>query len=211
MLQVALPNKGALAEGASALVEAAGYRCRRSGRALTAHDRTHGVTFSFLRPRDITTYVGNGVLDLGLTGRDLLLESGIPLQEVEALGFGVARLCYTAPRGWGLTVNDLAGLRIATTFPSLVARDLEQRNLKAHLVRLDGAVEVSVRLGVLDVIADLVQTGSTLMQAGLEVFGTPILASEAILVARHPGPALSRWYNGFFCASAASSWPAPTS
>ncbi len=184
MLNIALPNKGALSEDAIDLVESAGYRCRRSGRELFIRDSSQGVTFTFLRPRDIATYVGNGVLDLGITGRDLLLESRIPLMEIMPLGFGAARLCYAAPRDSATTIADLDGLRIATTFTNLVSEDLQSRGLKARLVPLDGAVEVSIQLGVADAIADLVQTGSTLYQAGLKVIGKPILSSEAVLVAR---------------------------
>ena len=186
MLWIALPNKGALSEGAAALVEAAGYSCRRTGRELSVYDSAQEVTFTFLRPRDIPTYVGNGVLDLGVTGRDLLLESQVSLLEVLPLGFGAARLCYAAPRRAGLSIADLDGLRIATTFTHLVSEDLRKRGMQAHLVPLDGAVEVSVQLGVADAIADLVQTGTTLYQAGLETIGQPILESEAILVARPP-------------------------
>ncbi len=186
MLWIALPNKGVLSEGAVSLIEAAGYSCRRTGRELSVQDSAQNVTFTFLRPRDIATYVDNGVLDLGITGRDLLLEGQAPLIQVLPLGFGKARLCYAAPIGSGLTLADLGGLRIATTFTNLVSEDLRKRGLKARLVPLDGAVEVSVKLGVADVIADLVQTGTTLFHAGLETIGPPILESEAILVARPP-------------------------
>ena len=186
MLYIALPNKGELSEGASALVEAAGYSCRRTGHELSVRDNAQDTTFIFLRPRDIATYVGNGVLDLGITGRDLLLESRIPLLELESLGFGRARLCYAAPRGDRLTFSSLSGLRIATTFTHLVAEDLRRRGISAQLVRLDGAVEVSIQLGIADAIADLVQTGTTLYQAGLEIIDSPILTTEAILVGRPP-------------------------
>jgi len=184
MLLIALPNKGALAADAVSLVEAAGYRCRRTGRELSIRDSARDITFIFLRPRDIATYVANGVLDLGITGRDLLLESRVSLQEVMPLGFGAARLCYAVPQDIKCEIADLNGLRIATTFSHLVSEDLKQRGLTAHLVPLDGAVEVSIQLGVADAIADLVQTGSTLHQAGLKVIGEPVLSSEAILVAR---------------------------
>ena len=184
MLWVALPNKGALSADAVNLVESAGYACRRSGRELSVHDSAHNITFTFLRPRDIPTYVGNGVLDLGITGRDLLLESQVPLKEVLPLGFGAARLCYAAPGDSNLTPDDLNGLRIATTFTRLVTDDLRQRGHHATLVHLDGAVEVSIKLGVADVIADLVQSGTTLFHAGLKIIGSPILDTEAVLIAR---------------------------
>ena len=184
MLRIALPNKGALAEGAVSLVESAGYRCRRAGRELTVRDKARGITFIFLRPRDIGTYVANGVLDMGITGRDLLLESRVKLQELMPLGFGAARLCYAVPNKASCDINQLNGFRIATSFTHLVAEDLKKRGLSARLVPLDGAVEVSIQMGVSDAIADLVQTGGTLLQAGLKIIGEPILSSEAILVSR---------------------------
>lgn len=184
MLQVALPNKGKLASGSIELLQAAGYRCRRAGRELSVRDAGHGVAFCFLRPRDIAVYVSTGVLDLGITGRDMLVDSGTDLVELLALGFGRARFHYALPRD--ARGSSLEGLRIATSYPDLVARDLEARGINAQLVPLDGAVEVSIQLGVADAIADVVQTGQTLVDAGLEVSGPPLLETEAILVAREP-------------------------
>lgn len=184
MLQIALPNKGALAEGAVELVREAGYRCRRAGRELTVRDTENGVTFLFLRPRDIAVYVSNGVLDLGITGRDMLIDSRTNLEELLPLGFGKARFFYAMPGPGPHTLDALAGLRIATSYTNLVAQDLARRGVEAQIVPLDGAVEISIQLGVADVIADVVQTGRTLEQAGLQTVGAPILKTEAILVAR---------------------------
>ena len=184
MLQIALPNKGALAEGAVELVREAGYRCRRAGRELTVRDTENGVTFLFLRPRDIAVYVSNGVLDLGITGRDMLIDSQATLEELLPLGFGKARFFYAAPQTGTLTPDTLHGLRIATSYTNLVAQDLARRRLEAQIIPLDGAVEISIQLGVADVIADVVQTGRTLEEAGLKTIGEPILNTEAILVAR---------------------------
>lgn len=184
MLQVALPNKGALAEGAAELVRSAGYQCRRTSRALTVRDAANDVTFRFLRPRDIAVYVNNGILDLGITGRDMLLDSDTALEELLALGFGKARFCYAAPAGSCITTRALDGLRIATSYIRLVAQDLSRRGVAAQLIPLDGAVEASIQLGVADVIADVVQTGRTLEEAGLTIIGEPVLDTEAILVCR---------------------------
>ena len=184
MLQIALPNKGALAEGAVELVREAGYRCRRAGRELTVRDTENGVTFLYLRPRDIAVYVSNGVLDLGITGRDMLIDSRANLEELLPLGFGKARFFYAAPRTGTLTPDTLHGLRIATSYTHLVAQDLARRRVEAQIIPLDGAVEISIQLGVADVIADVVQTGRTLEEAGLKTIGEPILKTEAILVAR---------------------------
>lgn len=184
MLSIALPNKGALSEGAMDLILAAGYHCSRSTKELRVRDIENRVSFFFLRPRDIATYVSQGFLDLGITGRDLLLDSGAPASELLALGFGRARLCYAAPESSDLSIEALEGQRIATSFSQLVANDLSQRDIDASLVHLDGAVEISIQLGVADVVADLVQTGRTLIDAGLKTVGDPILETEAILIAR---------------------------
>jgi len=184
MLQIALPNKGALATDAVELIRAAGYRCQRSGRELRVLDTENGVLFYFLRPRDIATYVSNGVLDLGIIGRDFLIEQQAGLSEILSLGFGAARLCYAGPSDLNLDSDQFTGLRIATSFTHLVSADLKRKNIEAEIVPLDGAVEVSIQLGVADIIADLVQTGHTLEDAGLSVIGEPILSTEAVLTGR---------------------------
>jgi len=184
MLQLAVPNKGALSERAVSLLAEAGYRCTRSGRELIVKDRENDVNFIFLRPRDIAVYVGKGVLDLGITGRDLTADSNAPVVEIMPLEFGRSRFCFAAPADSGWTVADLNGKRIATSYPELLRRNLEQRGLSAEIVRLDGAVEISVGLGVADAIADVVESGRTLAEAGLAVIGEPMLKSEAVLVAR---------------------------
>ena len=189
MIQIALPNKGALAEDAVVLVREAGYRCRRLGRELMVRDVENEVEFLFLRPRDIATYVAQGVLDLGITGRDLLADSQTDVPELMPLHFGKAAFYYAAPAGSGLTPDDLGGLRIATSYPTLVAQDLARRGVQARIVPLDGAVEISIQLGVADVIADVVQTGRTLDEAGLKTLGDPILKTEAVLIAHDPATA----------------------
>jgi ATP phosphoribosyltransferase len=184
MLRIAVPNKGTLSEPASAMLKEAGYRQRRDQRELVLADPANDTEFFFLRPRDIATYVGSGQLELGITGRDLLLDGENDAEEVLALGFGSSTFRYAAVPGAAASVADLAGQRIATSYPGIVRRDLEQRGIEAQVIRLDGAVETAVRLGVADVIADVVSTGTTLRQAGLEVLGEPILNSEAVLVRR---------------------------
>jgi ATP phosphoribosyltransferase len=189
MLRVAVPNKGSLSDPASELLHEAGYRQRRDHRELVLVDPANETEFFFLRPRDIATYVGSGQLDAGITGRDLLLDSDADAEEVLALGFGGSTFRYAARPG---TVDDVAaidGHRVATSYAGLVARDLERRGANAEVIRLDGAVETAVRLGVADVVADVVSTGSTLRQAGLEIIGEPILESEAVLIQRAGAPA----------------------
>jgi ATP phosphoribosyltransferase len=193
-LRIAVPNKGALSQAATDILREAGYKQRSEMKRLTLADPDNGVEFFYLRPRDIALYVGEGTLDVGITGRDLLLDSGAKAEELLALGFGRSRFHFAAPVGTASNVQDLQGLRIATSYDGVVRRHLERHGVEAHVTRLDGAVETSVQLGVADVIADVVETGSTLRNAGLEVFGDPILESEAVLIARagmEPPPELT--------------------
>ena len=184
LLRIALPNKGSLSQPAAEILREAGYRQRTDSRELTLTDAENGVEFFFLRPRDIALYVGEGTLDLGITGRDLLLDSRAKAEEVMALGFGSSRFRFAARPGTASTVGDLTGKRIATSYAGVVRSYLEEHGIDATVTRLDGAVETSIQLGVADVIADVVETGSTMRQAGLAVFGEVILASEAVLVTR---------------------------
>ena len=186
MLQIAIPNKGALSDDAVLLLREAGYKCARYGRELVVTDRENEIDFIFLRPRDIAIYVGNGIVDLGITGRDLACDSCAAVTELLPLEFGRSKFCYAVPDGSGLeSVEQLNGLRIACSYPEIVRKDLASRGLTAEVVRLDGAVEISVRLGVADAIADVVESGRTLVEAGLHVIGEPILKSEALLIARN--------------------------
>ena len=183
-LRIAVPNKGSLSQAATDMLREAGYKQRTDTKRLTLVDADNGVEFFYLRPRDIALYVGEGTLDVGITGRDLLLDSGAKAEEVLTLGFGRSRFHFAAPPGTATSVADLVGRRVATSYAGVVRRYLEQHGVDAAVTRLDGAVETSVQLGVADVIADVVETGSTLRNAGLEVFGEPILESEAVLVTR---------------------------
>lgn len=182
MLRVAVPNKGSLSEPASHMLREAGYRQRTQARELALIDPENDTEFFFLRPRDIATYVGSGQLDVGITGRDLLLDSGSAAHELMPLGFGASTFRFAALPGTASSTPEIDGLRVSTSYPGLVGQYLADRGVSASVIRLDGAVETSVRLGVADVIADVVETGSTLRQAGLEVFGEPILLSEAVLI-----------------------------
>ncbi len=184
LLRVAVPNKGALSQSASEMLREAGYRQRDDTKRLTLIDDDNGVEFFYLRPRDIAIYVGQGTLDIGITGRDLLADSQALAEEVLQLGFGRSRFRFAGPAGDFAEISDLAGKRIATSYAGVVEAFLGRNGIKADVVRLDGAVESSIQLGVADAIADVVETGSTLRQAGLEVFGDVILASEAVLIAR---------------------------
>lgn len=183
MLRIAVPNKGSLADTATEMLQEAGYTGRRDPKDLHVIDPSNDVEFFYLRPKDIATYVGSGALDVGITGRDLLLDARMPgAKEIEALGFGSSTFRFAAPPGSFTTVDDLEGVRVATAYPGLVDAFLDERGVAVDLVPLDGAVESAVRLGVADAVADVVSTGTTLKQAGLEIFGPVILQSEAVLI-----------------------------
>lgn len=182
MLRVAVPHKGTLSESSVTMLREAGYRQRRDRRDLVLVDPELDVEFFYLRPRDIATYVGTGALQAGITGRDLLLDSGTDASELLALGFGHSTFRFASRAGTVDRIEDLAGQRIATSFVGLVRAHLDTLGLDAELIHLDGAVETAPRLGVADVVADVVSTGTTLRQAGLEVFGAPVMESEAVLI-----------------------------
>lgn len=183
MLRVAVPNKGSLADIAAEMLGEAGYSGRRDSRKLVHKDTRNGIEFFYLRPRDIATYVGSGALDVGITGRDLLLDSGSEAREIAHLDFGDSTFRFAAPVGSGITdISQLAGKRVATSYPKLVDDFLRERGVEALTVKLDGAVESAVQLGVADVVADVVSTGATLQAAGLEIFGPVILESTAVLI-----------------------------
>jgi ATP phosphoribosyltransferase len=181
-LRVAVPNKGALSESAIEILSEAGYRRRTDPKDLTVIDPHNHVEFFFLRPKDIAIYVGSGELDFGITGRDLALESRAPVRERLALGFGSSTFRYAAPAERNWTIDDLAGRRIATAYPNIVRDDMAARGIEATVIRLDGAVEISVQLGVADAIADVVGSGRTLNLHNLVAFGEPLCDSEAVLI-----------------------------
>jgi ATP phosphoribosyltransferase len=184
MLRVAVPNKGALAERASEMLVEAGYRQRNEQRDLTVIDNANDVEFFFLRPKDIAIYVGRGELDLGITGLDLMLDSGADVAERLRLGFGGSTFRYAGPKDTEWTVADIQGKRLATAYPNLVKQDLARQGVEARVIRLDGAVEISIQLGVADLIADVVGSGRTLRQHDLVPFGDVICKSEAVLIHR---------------------------
>ena len=181
-LKIALPNKGSLSEAAAQILREAGYRQRTEDRDLSLIDSENDVEFYYLRPRDIAIYVGNGELNLGITGRDLLLDSGAKAKVILDLDFGKSTFRFAAPAGSKLSLSNLAGKRIATAYPNLLSNYLTEQKVSATIVELDGAVESAIALGVADVIADVVSTGGTLRAANLESFGEVITKSEAVLI-----------------------------
>ncbi|NAS26105.1 ATP phosphoribosyltransferase [Herbidospora sp. NEAU-GS84] len=188
MLRLAVPNKGVLSEAAQVILKEAGYRPRKDNKELVVVDPENSCELFFLRPRDIAVYVGEGTLDAGITGRDMLIDSGAPADEVVPLGFGRSTFRFAAPPGAFSNVKDLNGKRVATAYAGLLAGYLEEQSVDARVIKLDGAVETAIRLGVADAVADVVETGTTLRNVGLEVFGDPITTSEAILIKQVGAP-----------------------
>jgi ATP phosphoribosyltransferase len=186
MLRIAVPNKGSLSETSAEMLIEAGYSGRRDIRSLSAVDPRNDVEFFYLRPRDIATYVGSGALDVGITGRDLLLDSRSAAKEISSLDFGESTFRFAGPPAKYHGLADLAGVRVATSYPGLVGDFLERKGVDAKIVSLDGAVESAVKLGVADAVADVVSTGSTLRAQGLEIFGPVILESKAVLISANP-------------------------
>ena len=182
MLRIAVPNKGQLSEPAVEMLREAGYRQRKNSRDLVMVDPDNETEFFFLRPKDIAVYVGEGILQAGITGRDMLMDSAAPVDEILALGFGGSTFRFAAPGGGEMTLEDLQGKRVATSFDEILRLHLAEKGIDARVIHLDGAVETSVKLGVADAVADVVSTGTTLRQAGMEVFGDPILESEAVVI-----------------------------
>ena len=188
MLRIAVPNKGSLSDSSIAILKESGYRQRTDARDLVLIDPDNSVEFYYLRPRDIAVYVGSGELEAGITGRDLLIDSAAEAEEVLSLDFGGSTFRFAAPIGKDWKESDIAGKRVATAYPGLVEHNLNKLGIAAKIIRLDGAVESSVRLGVADMIAYVVSTGNTLRQAGLQIFGDPILTREAVLIKRTGTP-----------------------
>lgn len=195
MPRIAIPNKGSLSEPACQMLAEAGYRQRLDARELVLLDAENDAELFFLRPRDIATYVGSGRLDVGITGEDLLLDSGANAEVILPLGFGASTFRFASRPGAATSVHDLAGKRVATAYPGVVSSYLAGIGVQAEIIRLDGAVETAVRLDVADAIADVVSTGTTLRNAGLEIFGEPLLTSQAVLIQRRgaqPNPKLEQ-------------------
>jgi ATP phosphoribosyltransferase len=184
MIRIALPNKGRLADGARALLEQAGLEFDLRDRALQA-SLGSDFTALFVNARDIPEFVADGAADLGITGGDIVAESGRQVSTLLDLGFGRCRLAVAAREDSGITDVAMlpAGTRVATVFPNLTRRYFESIGRDVALVPISGAAEIAPHLGVADVIVDLVSTGSTLKVNGL-VEIAQVLESTALLIVR---------------------------
>ncbi|MFF0736791.1 ATP phosphoribosyltransferase [Streptomyces chartreusis] len=185
MLRIAVPNKGSLSGPAAEMLHEAGYQQRRESKELRIVDPGNDVEFFYLRPRDIAIYVASGQLDIGITGRDLLIDSDAYAEEILPLGFARSTFRFaTKPGTVGDDLADLKGKTVATSYEGIVAKHLSDNGIDASVVHLDGAVETAIQLGVAQVIADVVETGTSLRNAGLKVVGEPIMKSEAVVIRR---------------------------
>jgi len=184
MIKVAIPNKGMLAEPAMDLLKACGYKVSKAVKTLSSIDIANGIEFYFLRPSDIPMYVGKGIIDAGITGIDFCAEAQSPAIKILDLPFGASKHCAAVPEHSSYQkLSDIENLRIATSFPGIVSNYF--KNPKMEIVVLEGAVEISVGLDVADAVVDVVDTGTTLKQAGLRILGEPLFLSNAALFA-HP-------------------------
>lgn len=183
MIKVALPNKGMLFEPTQELLKACGYKASKPYKTLTQIDSKNGIEFFFLRPSDIPMYVGRGIIDAGITGMDFNAEAKSPAVKVLDLPFGASKMCAAVPENSPVqTLEDLKTATIATSFPNIVNTFYQK---EMNTVVLEGAVEISVSLGVADAVVDVVETGTTLKQAGLRILGEPLFRSNAALFC-HP-------------------------
>ena len=182
-LRLAVPNKGRLVEPSLQLLHDAGLIFEEHDRGLVSRVQNLDLDILFVRTNDVIEFVGDGVADLGITGIDLLAETGAELPRLRDLGYGRCRLAAAVPNDTPYqAVEDLAGLRVATAHPNTARRFFEEKRIPVEVIPISGAVEVAPRLGLAEAIVDLVSTGSTLVVNGLRPIGD-VLASEAVLVA----------------------------
>jgi ATP phosphoribosyltransferase len=182
-LRLAVPNKGRLVEPSIELLHDAGLVFEEHDRSLVARVQNFDLDILFVRTNDVIEFVGDGVADLGITGIDLLVETGAELPRVRELGYGRCRLAAAVPNDTPIrAVEDLTGLRVATAHPNTTRRFFDERRIEVDVIPISGAVEVAPRLGLAEAIVDLVSTGSTLVMNGLRPIGD-VMASEAVLVA----------------------------
>jgi ATP phosphoribosyltransferase len=183
-LRLAIPNKGRMQEPSLQLLHDAGLRFEDGTRALTSRVEGFPLDILFVRTDDIVEFVADGVADLGITGTNLLIESGTDLASLVELGYGYCRLEAAVPNeSPARSLEDLAGRRVATSHPHATETSFAQRGIEAEIVTVSGAVEVAPAMGLADGVVDLVSSGSTLIMNGLRSVGA-LFASQAILVGR---------------------------
>jgi ATP phosphoribosyltransferase len=182
-LRLAIPNKGRLVEPTVTLLRDAGLVFEPGERALVARVQNFDLDILFVRTNDIVEFVADGVAEMGITGLDLVAESGADVPQIRTLGYGCCRLTIAVPNDSPIRdASDLAGLRVATSHLNLTRAFFAERGIKVEVIPVSGAAEVAPRLGLADAIVDLVSTGSTMVVNGLRPV-EEVFASEAVLVA----------------------------
>ena len=179
--------KGRLAEKAFGLLENMGIDCsepRDPGRQLVLWDRKNNVRFILVKPSDVPTYVDHGVADLGVVGKDTLLESGRPLYEVLDLTFGRCRLCIAGYADRSNASVTRATFRVATKYPNIARSYYDAKGQTIEIIELHGSVELGPVIGLSDVILDIVESGSTLKANGLSVLEEVCDVSARLVVNR---------------------------
>lgn len=183
-VRLAVPNKGRLQQPTATMLEQGGFSYEKTERALAVPVRNMDLEVLFVRTDDVAEFVADGVADLGITGIDLLTESGMKLEIIERLGFGHCRLTAAVPRVSDIdTLEGLEGARIATSHPATTQRFFDDRGIGITTVPLSGSVEVAPKLDIADAVVDLVSSGSTMLINDLRPI-SDILESEAVLVGR---------------------------
>ena len=172
MINVALP-KGRLGESVYALFEQAGYGCpsiKEKNRKLIFENREAGVSYFWVKPSDVSIYVERGAADVGVAGKDILLEYAPDVYELLDLNMGKCRMCIAAPEGYRDDENRT--LRVATKFANITRNYYASLGRDIDVIHLNGSIEIAPLLGLSDVIADIVETGTTLRENHLAVIGT---------------------------------------
>jgi len=196
-IKVALPTKGSYSEDACRLMETAGFICRRKGRQLVVVDSERNVEFYYLKFSDIARFVGQGYLDIGVIGQDLICDSELPVYEVLLLGFEKVTWHYFCSKKNNRALFEYEAPNIATQHKNIVTKDMVRRGLKGTIIHMNGSVEIAIRLGIADLVADLLCSGETTDENGLKAIGDPIMTSSLVLAARNPREFLSTSVNTF--------------
>jgi len=186
-LKIAVPNKGRLSENVMDLLQRAGLTISKNERTLYATTQDGNYTIIFVRTQDIPNFVSDGVTDLGITGQDIIAESGVPVEDIMELNFGHCKMIIaTKEESLATRAEDLPdGTKIATSFPSITKKYFKKLGKKVHITEVSGATEVTPQLGLADVIVDITSSGSTLRNNKLKIIGE-ILQSKAVIIGR-PG------------------------
>jgi ATP phosphoribosyltransferase len=180
-LRIAIQKSGRLSDDSITLLKECGIDLRNVRDRLRTESDTYPLEVFFLRDDDIPQYVEDGVADAGIVGQNVLLEKGKQVEVVEELGFGKCRLAIAIPRNQSYNnVQDMQGKRIATSYPNIVSSYLSSKGIAADIHEISGSVEIAPGIGLADVVADLVSSGSTLFMNGLREVET-ILQSQAVL------------------------------